>query len=407
MKVWQMLSRITLAIAAVAVALALVWVLGPGAAWVLEHFDGVRGLAGKDLAAALDAIRGRALAIATGLIALVAVYYTARNAATARRTFELGEQGHVTDRYTKAIEQLGSDKLDIRLGGIYALERIARDSVRDHPTVMEVLAGFIREHLHDDVEVDEAGAVKPRKHPLRTDLRAALTVIGRRLVEQDLPGGIDLTGANLGRANLTNANLSGVNLIGANLTRADLTEANLHLADLTDANLTEANLHLADLTDANLTRADLTNANLHLADLTDANLTRADLTNANLHLADLIGTDLIDANLIGIDLTGANLTRANLTRANLTRADLSDANLTDTDLIDAELTDAELRLTELTDTDLTRANLTRADLTGANLTRANLTDVRFPGRRPTEAILGGVVGLPADWNGSEEEFTLE
>jgi len=44
------------------------------------------------------------------------------------RTFELTEQGQVTDRYTKAIEQLGSDKLDVRIGGIYALERIARDS---------------------------------------------------------------------------------------------------------------------------------------------------------------------------------------------------------------------------------------------------------------------------------------
>ncbi|MEU0484077.1 hypothetical protein ABZ260_33455 [Streptosporangium sp. NPDC006013] len=83
---------------------------------MLEYFDGVRGLVGKDLAAALDAVRGRAPAIATGLIALVAVYYTARNADTARRTFQLGEQGHVTDRYTKAIEQLGSDKLDILVG---------------------------------------------------------------------------------------------------------------------------------------------------------------------------------------------------------------------------------------------------------------------------------------------------
>jgi hypothetical protein len=56
----------------------------------------------------------------------------------------------VTERYTKAIEQLGSDKLDIRIGGIYALERIARDSARDHPTVIEVLAAFAREHSHDD-----------------------------------------------------------------------------------------------------------------------------------------------------------------------------------------------------------------------------------------------------------------
>ena len=30
----------------------------------------------------------------------------------------------MTYRYTKAVEQLGSDKLDVRIGGIYALERV-------------------------------------------------------------------------------------------------------------------------------------------------------------------------------------------------------------------------------------------------------------------------------------------
>jgi hypothetical protein len=54
----------------------------------------------------------------------------------------------VTDRYTKAIEQFGSDKLDVRVGGTYALERIAHDSARDHPTVMEVcsLRSYVSAH---------------------------------------------------------------------------------------------------------------------------------------------------------------------------------------------------------------------------------------------------------------------
>jgi hypothetical protein len=160
------------AVAGVVAVGVLVWVvLGPGAGWVLRHLDGVTGLHGKDRADALDAIRGRVITIATGILAIVAVYYTARNAHTARRTLEhseqsarrtlehsqesarrtaeLTEQGQVTERYTKAIEQLGSDKLDIRIGGIYALERIARDSARDHPAVIEVLAAFVREHSHD------------------------------------------------------------------------------------------------------------------------------------------------------------------------------------------------------------------------------------------------------------------
>jgi hypothetical protein len=53
----------------------------------------------------------------------------------------------VTARYTKAIEQLGSGKLDVRIGGIYALERIAHNSPQDQPAVLEVLAAFIREQL--------------------------------------------------------------------------------------------------------------------------------------------------------------------------------------------------------------------------------------------------------------------
>src|SRR5215208_1920659 len=48
------------------------------------------------------------------------------------------EQGQITERFTRAIDQLGSEKLEIRLGGIYALERIAKDSPRDHLQILEV-----------------------------------------------------------------------------------------------------------------------------------------------------------------------------------------------------------------------------------------------------------------------------
>jgi hypothetical protein len=82
----------------------------------------------------------------TGLIAGLAGLAALGGLALTARTYRLTEQGHLTDRYAKAIEQLGSAKLDVRLGGIYALERIANDSKRDHPTVVEVLSAFIREH---------------------------------------------------------------------------------------------------------------------------------------------------------------------------------------------------------------------------------------------------------------------
>jgi hypothetical protein len=58
------------------------------------------------------------------------------------KNHEIAREGQITDRFTKAIAQLGEqgpEKLAVRLGGIYALERIARDSERDHWPMMEVL----------------------------------------------------------------------------------------------------------------------------------------------------------------------------------------------------------------------------------------------------------------------------
>jgi hypothetical protein len=57
--------------------------------------------------------------------------------ADVRRTLDATRDGQIADRYTKAVEQLGSTTIDVTIGGIYALERIARDSPRDHPTVMD------------------------------------------------------------------------------------------------------------------------------------------------------------------------------------------------------------------------------------------------------------------------------
>ena len=118
------------------------------------------------------------------------------------------------------------------------------------------------------------------------------------------------------------------NLVGANLWKADLSEADLRRACLSGANLREANLRRTNLMGANLCRADLTGANLSGAELIEANLWNADLT-----VADLTG-----ANLWNADLSGANLCRADLSGADLTGAiglikeiDWLDANLEKTE----------------------------------------------------------------------------
>lgn len=153
---------------------------------------------------------------------------TWRATVTALRGQALAEQSQVTDRYTKAIDQLGSDKLDVRVGGIYALERITVDSPRDLGTVMEVLATFIREHSREQWFVAESAGAGVPEHITRPDIQAALSVIGHQAAGYD-GRPIDLTGANLAGADLTGANLVRVDFTGTDLARTSLYLSLIHI----------------------------------------------------------------------------------------------------------------------------------------------------------------------------------
>jgi hypothetical protein len=272
--------------------------------------------------ARLHAASGFRTAFVAGLAGLAAL----GSLAIANRTYRLTQQGQITDRYTKAIEQLGGDKLDVRLGGIYALERIATDSERDHPTVVEVLSAFVREHSQpstgddDNVGDDSSGPLAPPPEPVKrestADVQAAVTVLGRlpqrRHVTRGNLKGAHLEGANLDDANLEGATLADAHLEGASLDWANLQRANLQRAHLAGAYLQHAHLAGADLGMANLEGALLGGAILRGAHLHGANLERAWLQWAHLEGADLKRANLESAQLWGTKLQGANLDGAQL-----------------------------------------------------------------------------------------------
>src|SRR6185437_5342840 len=98
-----------------------------------------------------------------------------RNAEIAQSNIRVAEEGKITDRFSKAIEQLGSKKLEIRLGGIYALERIANDSERDHWPVMEVLTAYVRENAPSRRKPGQPSEQQPPDKRPSTDIQAILT----------------------------------------------------------------------------------------------------------------------------------------------------------------------------------------------------------------------------------------
>jgi uncharacterized protein YjbI with pentapeptide repeats len=140
---------------------------------------------------------------------------------------------------------------------------------------------------------------------------------------------VNLRGADLSGANLGKANLSGADFSGASLREAYLRGADLRGADLRGASLGAANLRGAHLMDANLRRSMLWEANLRGANLRGANLMEANLREANLSEAYLRGAHLRGADLSLAFLSGAHLGGANLTGANLFSTVFVDTNLTD------------------------------------------------------------------------------
>ena len=171
--------------------------------------------------------------------------------ATEKRV-SIAHEGHLTERLTRAVTQLGDDNMAIRLGGIYALERLAQDSDTDHARVMDVLTAYVRENAPSHAQDAPQAANTPNKPT--TDIQAILTVIGR----WKTPG----NNRHTARLDLNHTRLVGANLRRADLTRADLTGADLTGADLLMADLTDANLVDANLLGVNLTRAKLLGANL-------------------------------------------------------------------------------------------------------------------------------------------------
>ncbi|MGQ4649559.1 pentapeptide repeat-containing protein [Lyngbya aestuarii] len=348
-----------------------------------------------------------------GIAILFNVYYGAKrakafeknaiaateNAIAATKNAEVAEQGQITERFTKAIEQLGSDNISIRLGGIYALESIAEYSQNGewsekyYWTVMEVLSAFVRENapLKDDLE-DEGE--QQQKKP-RTDIQAALTVIGRRDIEKDPENQrlnlnkVDIAGANLREANLQGAIFREANLQGAIFREANLQSVKFDLANLQGANLYQANLQGADLTKAQLQGTDLGNANLKQACIIEADLQGAILTEANLE-----GAFLNKSNLQQTNLLAANLKGVQLSYADLQKSFLKLAKMQSTRLCKAKLQGADIRQADFLGASLLNANLEGADLTNAkNLNSQEILSAYGD----STTILPDYVERPARW----------
>jgi uncharacterized protein YjbI with pentapeptide repeats len=336
-------------------------------------------LTAADRTKAINEVRATLLQGIGGTVILLGAYFTYRQLQTGREQLQIAQQGQVIERFTRAIDQLGHAEADVRLGGIYALERIANDSPDDRATIAEVLTAFVRGHspwpprLPGQYVADAPIKEVPELQVRAPDVQAALTVLARRQTSPKHSRYLDLHATDLRKAAL----------VGANFMRADLANANLQGTDLFGALLQGAHLKRAILLGARLAFGQLQEAHLNFAFLREADLYRANLRGADLDFAWLEGADLSGAQLQGVvHLNSANLQGATLISAQLQGVNLNGVHLEGVDLYGAHLQGANLSFSQLqganfNGVDLQEANLNFADLQGTNLSGAQLQSAQF------------------------------
>lgn len=243
-----------------------------------------------DAVRAQNDVRGVLVQVVGGMVLLLGAYATWRQVQLSREGLRqsldatnaqlkaaqgqlaVAQESQLTQRFTQAVDQLGSEQIVVRMGGIYALERLARNSAADAGMVAELLCAYIRQHA----PLLDADDQVPEHMELRAaDVRAALHVLkkGTMLPEGDEP--LRLLGTDLRKAGLDYAQLARVDLEGANLRWAWLRWARLESADLSHTDLRNAHLDGASLVGAELNDAQLQGAHLQGASLQGADITGA------------------------------------------------------------------------------------------------------------------------------------
>lgn len=158
---------------------------------VLWHVAGNAPADGR-AAAQIDAIK-TALGAGAGTGGGVALLLAARRQWLSERaqayTEEDSAERRITELYTTAVDQLGSEKAAVRLGGLYALERLGHDHTQHGQTVVDVMCAYLRMPYEPEDDPESRQEIEVRMTGQR--------LLNRRLRNTSTPLDLDLSGAAL------------------------------------------------------------------------------------------------------------------------------------------------------------------------------------------------------------------
>ena len=378
------------------IMLAIPWVLG--IVYLLYELS-------ITLSTPMEDLFGNIRAILLTLAALIGVPFLILRTWLADKQTQINQESHYTDLFTKAVELLGvtyhsgdgkpRPAIESRVGAIFALERLAKQSQSDYGSIIETLSAYIREQcgnpsvfIYEGQDPDEEGLCAREKwnrlrawydaHWVwvsgltkdppanRADVAAALTVLSRRSKKRLWK---------TRKEGETHPNLSGVNLQGADLS---LVIKGLYQRDTKISNAHLEGIHLPSAFDCQ--QGPLTSPSMRQDPigyvLAPKNLTGIRATNFSIKSVEILPVfdgatlpfaDMEGAKLQGIRFRGSTLVNANFENAKVSYGKFGIANLTHANFKGSDLNHTEFIGALLHDANFAGANLSNAVFEGAFL----------------------------------------
>lgn len=314
-------------------------------------------------------IRNLALGFAALVATLFGIPLAVVRTRAAHRSAKAATDQQVTTAYSSAIEQLGNSKdTEVRIGAIYALERVARENPSLHRPIMETLSAYLREassRLIESIEHEQETDAVTDLVPLTADMQAAFTVIGRRNLSQEKP-----------RRTAIQRIL--VMLWRVPFMRGLLMNPHSYLQRLRSRTIQP--LWLLDLSNCYLvglqaTGSSLQNVDLQKSDFRCASLSGIDFSGSRLREANLSGAELYRCNLVDADLTVATIVNASLSIVDLKRAVLAGSHLDKTKVAGCDFRDADLKFVTFKDADVIESKFDNALMEGTIFKLADIEDI--------------------------------
>lgn len=317
-------------------AATVVWIpLFPGALWVCANilFEAMTAPASLTT----DKLDGRTIsAFFAALAALIAAPLLIWRSYNIHRQTNTAQQDLITDRISRAVEQLGAEKtvkidgkentepnLEVRIGGLYALERIAQQNLDEHIQIMEIICAY--------ASLNPKSASKQRTQQtsnelgiedyvqLREDIGVSFEIFRRRTAQQrereelwqharGLRFFLTITNSNFDRIDLNNLVVDGIVFESSTFRKSNATALKAR-----GCNFSSCEFYKTNLTYSNFSDSTFITSNFDDCSFIEANFNRT------IFVSGCFGNSELDVfpNLKGALLMDANFSNSGLSQKNI------------------------------------------------------------------------------------------